>query len=473
MRLYGRKTYVALLACFCGMLITNGVVNADWDCAKDFPLSEGKLNWVSARKNDWNVVTLSSSKMKRYSMPKSIVASDGCYTQGGVITEDYYVISSFCGDTKKSRVNFVSRKTNKLVKYYQDVYGHMNSFYYKWGTKQVRINGDVNGKSTHVNTKPDRCYQFGNKLSDFKEIPIKNCKTKRQESFGQPHFDVNGTRDMRGGLTGQGSATVGGYGYNVGWDSGCSYWGQLWSYEKDTNGLFVVDAGETKLLKSYYIPEPKLEIEDVSIDGDGNVWLIYNGGPGKPAIYYMVKRSDLDIPKTASERKKEEEAKRKAEAEKTNTGKGTNQSADNDKNKSSGDSSNTGGSGSTGGSSGSSSSSDASKSGSSNSAGGSGGSNNTVNKADIEEKNSENDEPKTIILKEDTIDGVLKTAIEVLSVLVPVVGTIGIGITGIQYMMAGGDEAKATKAKWRMLEIVVGMVIAVLMYGVLKFFGVA
>ena len=67
---------------------------------------------------------------------------------------------------------------------------------------------------------------------------------------------------------------------------------------------------------------------------------------------------------------------------------------------------------------------------------------------------------------------VLQSAIDILTVLVGIVGVIGITIVGIQYLTAGGSEEKTRKAKRRMLEIIIGIAVFVLMDALLKWLGV-
>ena len=42
---------------------------------------------------------------------------------------------------------------------------------------------------------------------------------------------------------------------------------------------------------------------------------------------------------------------------------------------------------------------------------------------------------------------------------VGILGVIGISITGIQYLTAGGNEEKTRKAKQRMFEIIIGLAV--------------
>ena len=55
-----------------------------------------------------------------------------------------------------------------------------------------------------------------------------------------------------------------------------------------------------------------------------------------------------------------------------------------------------------------------------------------------------------------------------MTVGVGILGVIGITIVGIQYLTAGGNEEKTRKAKRRMFEIVIGLVVYVVFYAFLK-----
>lgn len=67
------------------------------------------------------------------------------------------------------------------------------------------------------------------------------------------------------------------------------------------------------------------------------------------------------------------------------------------------------------------------------------------------------------------ISSILGVVINIMMGLMTILAVIGITVTGIQYLTASGDEAKATKAKRRMFEIVIGLVAGVMVYGVVNF----
>ena len=70
-----------------------------------------------------------------------------------------------------------------------------------------------------------------------------------------------------------------------------------------------------------------------------------------------------------------------------------------------------------------------------------------------------------------TVD-ILELVLDIFSVVVGILAVIGITIVGIQYLTAGGSEEKTRKAKRRMLEIVIGIVLYVLLYALLKWVGI-
>lgn len=61
--------------------------------------------------------------------------------------------------------------------------------------------------------------------------------------------------------------------------------------------------------------------------------------------------------------------------------------------------------------------------------------------------------------------------IDILSIGIGILGVIGISVVGIQYLTAGGNEQKTAQAKKRMLEIVIGLVVYALLFGIFQWFG--
>ena len=63
-----------------------------------------------------------------------------------------------------------------------------------------------------------------------------------------------------------------------------------------------------------------------------------------------------------------------------------------------------------------------------------------------------------------SIVDILQLIINILSVLIGVLAAIGVAVTGVQYLTAGGNEEKTRKAKRRLFEIVIGVAAYVLLY---------
>lgn len=82
-------------------------------------------------------------------------------------------------------------------------------------------------------------------------------------------------------------------------------------------------------------------------------------------------------------------------------------------------------------------------------------------------------EPQTSILQAKSIDEILQLILDILVIGVPILGVLGITIVGIQYLTAGGNEEQTRKAKRRMLEIVIGVILYVVLFALLQWLGVA
>ncbi len=63
---------------------------------------------------------------------------------------------------------------------------------------------------------------------------------------------------------------------------------------------------------------------------------------------------------------------------------------------------------------------------------------------------------------------ILNLVIDILVVGAGILGVIGISVSGIQYLSAGGNEEKTRKAKRRIFEIIIGLALFVVMYALLK-----
>lgn len=67
-----------------------------------------------------------------------------------------------------------------------------------------------------------------------------------------------------------------------------------------------------------------------------------------------------------------------------------------------------------------------------------------------------------------TIRDILMTIVNAITIGMGILAVIGIAVVGIQYLTAGGNEQQVTKAKRRLFNIVLGVVVFVALFGILK-----
>ena len=63
---------------------------------------------------------------------------------------------------------------------------------------------------------------------------------------------------------------------------------------------------------------------------------------------------------------------------------------------------------------------------------------------------------------------VVQLVVDILTILVGILGVLGIVIVGIQYLTAAGNEEQVRKAKRRLFEIILGILLYVLIYALLR-----
>ncbi len=68
----------------------------------------------------------------------------------------------------------------------------------------------------------------------------------------------------------------------------------------------------------------------------------------------------------------------------------------------------------------------------------------------------------------DSIIAFLKDAVNILGIGVGALGVLGITYSGVQYLTAGGNEEATKKSKRRIFEIVIGLAVYALLYGILN-----
>ena len=71
-----------------------------------------------------------------------------------------------------------------------------------------------------------------------------------------------------------------------------------------------------------------------------------------------------------------------------------------------------------------------------------------------------------------SITSILKLVVDIMTIGVGILGVVGISVVGIQYLTAGGSEEKTRKAKRRLFEIIIGLVVYAIFYAILTFLNV-
>lgn len=403
------KTFKVLLISFC--CLTCALFLSGNICVACQPVTARKTkNWPSVYKKSWNISTIKKKDIKTVA---TINMPSGYYVQGGTVTEDYYVFGVFRSDSSRNYIYLVKRSTGKVVDKSGGYWGHMNSLYYKWGTNHVRVR-----RGSRSN---DVCFDISK--GKLKQIKNSKCKTKRAPDYG--------TKEL---IT-QGGSTSGGYVYVAGWDARCHKYGyrQDYSYARHATGLFIFDKSSKKLKKTLYIPNSVVysEVEDVAIDGNsGDMYVLYNRDH-KKSVYYRIKQSVVGLATT-----------------------------DGDKSGSSGTKSSKGDSG---------------KSSSGDSSASSGG----EQPVEIQIAPEHEQQCATILSfwcgeaetdGEGTVTNIISFIIGVMTIGIAVLGTVGIIWAGVTIMSARDDAAQVQKAKRRILEIVIGLVLWVLAAAIVALF---
>ena len=67
-----------------------------------------------------------------------------------------------------------------------------------------------------------------------------------------------------------------------------------------------------------------------------------------------------------------------------------------------------------------------------------------------------------------SVKNILKLVVEIMTVGVGILSVIGISVVGVQYLTAGGNEEQTRKAKRRMFEIIIGVVLYVVAFALMS-----
>ena len=361
------------------------------------------------------------------------------WTQGATITENYYVYTLVGGDPSRPgqadhdrQLWFVDRNNASNYRYINVDsmgIGHMNNITYDWGNHQLMVLADSAGTygwaQNITGGTAVRCFDISSNLNSIKEA---QCK-----AYGPRAYH---TTDITN-ASGQGNAVVNNLAYVL-------------MYPNTNDSLYIkvcpskseckYASGEvvrTIVVKGY----SDSEIEDIAFDASGNMYLIFNK--------WGVLCEDRSSYCNYTEYYKLDASKLSALGLNTVP---------------TGSASTIGYDGSTGG--------DVVPPATQPGDGGSGGggsvySGGTVKPAIIGPQSSECANVLTWLCEntgngEKTVADIIRLVVNIMTAGVTVLGTIGILICGYMILTAKDNEAQVTKARKRLVEIVIGIVAFVL-----------
>ena len=337
--------------------------------------------------------------------------AETCHTQGGSITEDYFIYTWWCGDESDTKIYRCDRSGTKftgckVIEHGKNgKYKHANAIQYQWGSKHFWLFGPKSGNPRKSSLK--WCFDLsGNKVSNSKcgSIPNNNHKNS----------DV-GKSDRK-----QGYALYEGYFIKGG---------------SNNNRIFI--RKNEKLIKAIEVGHNSEELEDVSVDG--NTGEIYYTTSSPQTHLYKVSDYELPVSKNSS-----------------STGKNNSNSSSKNGN-------------------GSSSKNGSSSSSSSNSSGNSSSSSGSYHAPQHTESTYDGGVETTFFgsFTDDGkgcgVYSVLGLVVDILTFGIGIAAAIGIVISGITILTAGPDAAKTAKAKRRLFEIIIGLAVYAVLYAALNF----
>lgn len=330
---------------------------------------------------------------------------DYYYGQVGVVTEDKYVFLVGRADSsQESYLYFADRTDGKIIKSITGNFGHPDSIYYKWGAAQVKVGESC--YSTHTFEKED-------------------CIVK----------GPNGST-LQGRFTVQGRASQDIWVAVAGWDAADNYWGgQTSYYVRNSNGVILFNSNNMlDPERSLYIGKTAKanglslqgEIEDVSFDDKLNLYLFYNlASFNNGAAFFKIPYEDWHSDPSPDEANDNDGGdttldRRDYDADIKATGDKTVIDMDED----------------------------------------------TIQLEAVEEGACTSLLPGAWCNSRDGtgINNVVSLVLAIMTGGAAVAGTIGLIVCGIMWMSSRDDEVKVAKAKKRMADIVIGIVVWALIY---------
>lgn len=266
---------------------------------------------------DYDTVKISSGQM---SLVANIPLREGYYAQGAAYAGKYIIYTEIKlhdnSDDSSNKIYVRNLATGEAVSMSAKGLGHLHSIYYDFNNNRFYVRGKRD------TTAKDACIQIKEKSSGLalKELELGSCNMAKPVA------------DYRDGLVYQGEGLIYGDGPFSGytavayWDAGTykgkngnEYYGfssQKYHYVRDSNAVIIHDKAGN-IVKTIYIPRSVLtgELEGVSSDKDGNLYLNFGVGNNTNSVRVMIYKISAETfaPKKAEEKEQEKAAENPVE----------------------------------------------------------------------------------------------------------------------------------------------------------------
>ena len=305
---------------FAGFNMISGVSAASSNCLDNNRNSKVTrcnypAEWGSYK--DYDTVKISSGQM---SLVANIPLREGYYAQGAAYAGKYIIYTEIKlhdnSDDSSNKIYVRNLATGEAVSMSAKGLGHLHSIYYDFNNNRFYVRGKRD------TTAKDACIQIKEKSSGLalKELELGSCNM------------VKPVASYRDGLVYQGEGLIYGDGPFSGytavayWDAGTykdkngnEYYGfstQKYHYVRDSNAVVIHDTAGN-IVKTIYIPRNVLtgELEGVSSDKDGNLYLNFGVGNNTNSVRAMIYKISAETfaPKTAEEKEQEKAAENPVE----------------------------------------------------------------------------------------------------------------------------------------------------------------
>lgn len=252
------------------------------ECLENTSSTSVYCNYPKIWAEKYDAVTLSSNQLNLVFdqlLPKQKTDAPGDFQlQGSAFAGDYVIYSAHSTKNQNNGgyqyVYVENIATGKRVEIKSKEWWHIHAIWYSFDNNRFRINGK---RGTDEN---DDCYEIVENSSleagfELKAVRLSECGVKKPKSYSDGLMRQGGTKDQSSGGPYEGYTF---YAYS---DGGASATSQKFYYAKNNNAVIVHDK-QGNIVKTILIPASVVgsELEGVSTDQEGNMYLSYGVGNG-------------------------------------------------------------------------------------------------------------------------------------------------------------------------------------------------